>query len=230
MPGNLLGFFAALAIPAALFGQNTAAPSTPYQPDGPYQVTYASNLSLGDSVINVTNDGWSAGTNVPSANPWGDMCVNVYVYTPAQNLAVCCTCLVTPNGLHSWPVYFGPRSLLSEASASILNEIFSQGTSNGSVVIKLLGTIAGGIGTGAGEYCTRSDVLNPLAYGLIAWATHAHPSNNANALTITETPFVNGNLSPWEFAKLTGDCSNWNGNVDKACPGCQSGGLAKPSL
>src|SRR6201987_3133142 len=217
---KLLSFLAALAIPAALFGQFN---------DGPFQVNYASHLSQGDGVVNVTNDGFTAGSNTPVANlnSYGDICVNVYVYAPDQELAACCTCLVTPNALHSWPVSFGPGNLLSNLNnTTIRNSIFSNGTGNGSVVIKLLATFPNNVGAGTGDSCPRPDVTNaPIAAGLLAWATHSHPTNVADAVSITETRFEPGNLSAGEFNKLRGDCSSLltqgSGSV---CPNCQLGG------
>ena len=72
--------------------RSTAAPFTP--PSDAFQVRYASNLSVGDSVINITNGGTQGGTD-----PSGNICVNVYAFSPDEQLVSCCSCLVTPNGL-----------------------------------------------------------------------------------------------------------------------------------
>ena len=216
---------AALILPAALFGQFN---------DGAFQVNYASHLSQGDGVVNVTNDGWQAGTNTPvvGSNSYGDICVNVFVYAPDQELAACCSCLVTPNALHSWPISFGPGNLLSNLNnTAIRNSIFGDGTGNGSVVIKLLGTLPTGAGAGTSDFCPRPDMANAvITAGLMAWGTHSHPTNIANAVSITETRFEPGNLSTGEFNKLQQDCSylltRGSGSV---CPNCQTGGLAVPA-
>ena len=65
-------------------------------PADAFQISYASNLNIGDSVVNLTN----AGT-VNGADPAGEICANVYTFDPAEELISCCTCLVTPNGLDS---------------------------------------------------------------------------------------------------------------------------------
>lgn len=52
-----------LLLPIALFAQ--ADLSITSAQDGNFQVTYASNLNLGGGVVNVTNTGASAGTNIP---------------------------------------------------------------------------------------------------------------------------------------------------------------------
>src|SRR6266568_5931862 len=56
-----------------------------------FQVRYASNLNIGDSVVNITNAGTSG----------GNICVNVYTFSPDEQLISCCACVVTPNALVS---------------------------------------------------------------------------------------------------------------------------------
>jgi len=204
-----------LAIPSALFAQVTL--------DGPYQVNYASNLNLGDGVVNVTNTGASAGDNTPvvNGNSYGDICVNAYVYAPDQELAACCSCLVSPNSIHAWPVVFGSGALLANVNnTTVLGSI----NSTHSVVIKLLATAAVGIPS-LGASCNRPDTPGTVVSGLVAWGTHSHPTNTST-VAITETPFVNSTLSGGEFGKLTSDCNfvltRGSGSV---CPGCITGGL-----
>src|ERR1017187_7503616 len=67
--------------------------------DSPFQVRYASNLPIGDSVINITNTGASSTSAFPNQN--GSICVNVYTFDPAEELISCCACPVTPDGLVS---------------------------------------------------------------------------------------------------------------------------------
>src|SRR3981081_536877 len=69
--------------------------------DGPFQIRYASNLTAGDSVVNITNTG-ANGNNLfgPGyGEPAGNICVNVYAFSPDEQMISCCSCLVTPNGL-----------------------------------------------------------------------------------------------------------------------------------
>ena len=75
---------------------------------GPSQVSflvrYASNLVIGDSVVNLTNTGqFSSRPGVPDAQN-GNICANVYAYSPDEQLVSCCTCVVTPNALNSLSV------------------------------------------------------------------------------------------------------------------------------
>src|ERR1700730_14720083 len=69
------------------------------QQDSAFQVRYASNLPIGDSVINVTNTGARSTVAFPTQN--GNICVNVYTFSPDEQLISCCACPVTPDGLVS---------------------------------------------------------------------------------------------------------------------------------
>ncbi len=58
-----------------------------------------SQLNNADSIINISNAGTVAGT-VPLTGVGvaaGDLCVNIYVYTPDQQEVACCSCRVTHN-------------------------------------------------------------------------------------------------------------------------------------
>jgi len=204
-----------LAVPASLFAQVTL--------DGPYQVNYASHLDLADGVVNVTNSGASAGSNVPvvNFNSYGDICVNAYVYAPDQELAACCSCLVSPNSLHSWPVSFGTSNLLHNVNnTTVLASI----NATHSVVIKLLATAPNGI-PALTDSCPRPDSPNGVVNGLVAWGTHSHPTNVPGA-ALTETQFVNSSLSTGELGKLTNDCrASLTTGSGSQCPGCLTGGL-----
>jgi hypothetical protein len=85
---------------AVAFAQN------PVAADSPYQIKYASNLTVGDSVINISNSGAAAtalniGTSI-SGN--GTICANVYVFDYREEFLSCCACPVTPNGVQSYSV------------------------------------------------------------------------------------------------------------------------------
>src|SRR5436190_23995183 len=78
-----------------------ALAQNPVTTDNFFQVRYASNLTQGDSVVNFTNTGangaslWGPGFGGAA----GNICVNVYAFSPDEQLISCCSCLVTPNGL-----------------------------------------------------------------------------------------------------------------------------------
>ena len=91
MHKQLTLIFATVALSAAAFAQ-----------DGVYQIGYAANLNIGDSVLNLSNDGNQGG--FLGATPFkteGNICVNVYTFDPQEEEIACCACLVTPNGLNS---------------------------------------------------------------------------------------------------------------------------------
>jgi hypothetical protein len=191
-------FLATLAVSTVAFAQNVG-------PDDAFQVRYASNLPVGDSVINVTNTGTSA-TAGAFGQISGSICVNVYTFDPAEELVSCCTCSVTPNGLQSLSV---KGSLTSNPLTPAIPT---------SVVIKLVAS------TGA---CNASGVTSgSLASGMRAWGTtiHALP---VGGYGVTETAFSNGGLSAAELGHLTTFCGfiQANGSGFGICSGCSTGGL-----
>jgi slime mold repeat-containing protein len=181
----------------------------------PFEVKYVSNLTAGDSVINISNSGVNgAPLNGPGiGTPAGNLCVNVYAFSPDEQEVSCCSCLVTPNGL---------------VSISALNDLTSNtltGVRPSSLVVKLVSTLAGGDGTGTS--CTNSAATEgPFAVGLLAWGTTVHPAVGGGFAT-TETPFTPAALSQGEYASITNRCTNiiGNGSTFGICKSCRSGGL-----
>lgn len=84
--------------------------------DSVFGVRYVSNFSganANDTIINVTNTGESQGlfrlVYTPGVNGGttqvtenGNICVNLYVYDPNEELLACCSCPLTPNATGSW--------------------------------------------------------------------------------------------------------------------------------
>jgi hypothetical protein len=171
-----------------------------------YQITYASNLNIADSVLNLTNAGTLSGID-----PAGDICVNVYAFDPAEELVACCSCLVTADGLNS----------LSD-KGDLINNTLTPAVPT-SIVVKLLATASSG-----GTCNPSSPVLGDLALGLRAWGTSLHALPTApGGYATTEFPATAGALSPTELANLTSLCGfiQSNGSGFGICNSCRTGGL-----
>jgi hypothetical protein len=174
-----------------------------------FQISYASNLNIGDSVVNLTN----AGT-VSGADPAGRICANVYTFDPAEELISCCTCMVTPNGLDS----------LSDQGDLISNTL-TPGVPT-SIVIKLVATLPnlGTCNAGNGGVAFTAAQLAP---GLRAWGTSLHNDAAAGAYQVTERVFQPAVLSTSELHKLTSYCNFIQaiGSGYGICKSCKTGGL-----
>jgi len=219
--------FASLALSVTAFAQ----PNTTV--DSPFQVRYASNLNVGDSVVNITNSGargagLAAGT---SASTTGAICVNVYAFSPDEQMISCCSCPVTPNGLVS----------LSARQDLISNTLTPAVPT--SIIIKLLAS------TPQGGSCSSS-AANPLGAnalprdfptGMLAWGTTVHAGAAAgSAAVVTETAFSTATLSgvenPFlgigELDRLRSLCNfiNANGSGFGICRTCRLGGLGAGRL
>jgi hypothetical protein len=183
--------------------------------DPPFQIRHISNLAIGDSVINITNTGASSLNAFPTQD--GNICANVYTFSPDEQLISCCSCPITPDGL---------------VSLSARNDLISNTLTPGvptSIVVKLLASTGGACnastpGVGAGS---------AIAQGMAAWATTIHalpvtPGSPATTYGLTETAFTKATLSAAEFTRITTLCSfiQTNGSGFGICKSCRFGGLA----
>jgi uncharacterized repeat protein (TIGR01451 family) len=194
----------------------------------PVLTRYASNLGIGDSVINLTNAGTLTDpTGLPIT---GNLCANIYTFDASEELISCCSCLVTPNGLNS---------------LSARNDLISNTLTPGvptSIVIKLVGTTPLGLSpTGTGGTCNPSSpIVSPagpglggtLVPGLLAWGTtlHSLPTTPVT-YSVTETEFEYASVSDAELTKLTTFCGfiQSNGSGFGICKSCRTGGLGTGS-
>ena len=186
--------------------------------DGPFQVRYASNLNVGDSVINITNSGargagFAAGT---SASTTGALCVNVYAFSPDEQMISCCSCPVTPNGLVSL-----------SAKADLISNTLTPAVPT-SIVVKLLASAPVG-----GSCASSAASPGALASGMLAWGTTLHAAPTAPVTySVTETAFLPASLSAGELTRLTQLCTfiNGNGSGFGICRSCRLGGLGADKL
>ena len=206
-------------------GTNTAA-ATLSANQGSYLIRYMSNLTAGDSVLNITNTGVN-GNNLfgPGfGTPAGNICVNAYAFSPDEQLIACCSCLVTPNGL-----------VHLTANNDLVSNTLT-GIRPNSIVVKLVATGAKADFTGSS--CANSAALAgtasfPLANGALAWGTTLHtdssidPPPAGSLFSITETPFLPASLKVDELASITSRCTNiiGNGSSFGVCRSCRLGGL-----
>ncbi len=211
-----------LSIFAAVMLGSVVALAQPAGNDGPFQVRYASNLPIGDSVVNITNTGANVPvvTNEAAANGAavtnGNICVNVYTFSPDEQLISCCACPVTPDGL---------------VSLSARNDLISNTLTPGvptSIVIKLLASPGR-------PTCNASAPGGVADSGLAAWGTTIHalpdtPGSPATTYGETETPFTNATLSAAEYKRITTLCGfiQTDGSGFGLCRSCRFGGLAAP--
>jgi hypothetical protein len=204
--------FASLAMTVVAFAQPNITVDTPFQ------VRYASNLNLGDSVVNITNSG-ARGAGLfsgTSASTTGAICVNVYAFSPDEQMISCCSCPVTPNGLVSL-----------SAKADLTSNTLTPAVPT-SIVVKLYAT------TPVGGSCSSSS-SNPgePTSGMLAWGTTVHAGAAAgSAAAVTETAFLPATLSGGELNRLTQLCTfiNATGSGFGICRSCRLGGLGAGRL
>jgi hypothetical protein len=194
---------AALAISSVAFGQLT--PANFPTGDGAYQIGYAANLNIGDSVVNITNDGWIAGpinnTGV-AGNTAGNICANIYVFDPSEEEISCCACLTTPDGLYSLSV-----------KSDLLSNTLTAAVPN-SVVIKLIGSMASTTTGGALTFCDPTGVqeilpstpneINLVVPGLVAWGVTLEGGGSPGAYYPVSSPFVNASNTALTLSHPTG--------------------------
>ena len=188
-----------------------------------FQLGYAANLNIGDSVVNLTNAGYYGGSF--GAGTTGNICVNAYVFDPQEEEIGCCACLVTPDGLNS----------LSVKSDLISKQPVTPAVPT-SVVIKLVATSPAQMGASS-TVCNPSiagaavslvtPTPNTLAPGLTAWGSTLEPSASPGTYGPVNVPFLNKALSISEMTGLTSLCNfiQANGSGFGICKSCRLGAL-----
>jgi len=171
-------------------------------PADAYQLRYAANLAVADSFVNLTNGGSNGGDF--AAN--GDICANIYVIDPAQEVIACCACPMTPGHLKT----------LSAKNDLVVNTL-TPGVPT-AISVQILFS--------AGSSCNAGTVAAAnLTAGGRAWMTTPHVTP-AGSYTMTETEFAKVSvLSTDQLAKLTTYCG-WiqaNGSGYGICKACKQG-------
>jgi len=166
-----------------------------------------------DQTVRITNTGTAfSGAGIGATD---DLCANIYVFDPTQELKECCSCLVTPNGLRTLSVDFdlvhnpltGTFGSLGEGVIKIVSSSTVPPSSTGSAPCR--GTnpstgvtsprgLAGTVG-----YVARAAVR--------AWGTHNQDVSGglsgAGVINqVTETEFLDATLSAAELSELQANC------------------------
>jgi len=202
----------------ATVGSIAAFAQNPVSADSPYQIKYASNLTVGDSVINISNTGaaMTAPNHGTATSGNGTICANFYVFDFAEEFVSCCACPVTPNGLQSYSI----------KNDLITNPLLAKSTPT-SVVVKVVATrYAGGCNP-----ITAPAAAN-LVPGLVAWGTTLHANTTAAAGTyaVTETAFTPATPNVNELDRLAFWCGvTIGGSGGGLCSNCRNGGLGAGS-
>jgi hypothetical protein len=180
----------------------------------PFQISYAANLNVGDSFVDITNvgtlgAGLQSGT---SAGTTGALCANVYAFAADEAMVACCSCPVTPNGL----VALSAKNDLAGNTLTIAVPT--------SLVIKLIATVP------VGGSCNNSAAAigtAALANGMKSFGTTLHAAPSAGVYGVTERPFSAGTLSEGELTRLGNLCTFIlaNGSGYGICRACTLGGL-----
>jgi hypothetical protein len=181
---------------ATLAFATVALAQNPITADSPFQVKYASNLNVGDSVFNISNSGASG----------GNICVSVYTFSPDEQEVSCCSCTVTPNALVSL-----------SAKTDLVSNTLTPAVPT-SIVVKLVSTT--GAACNASVQGTAATGL--LAWGT---TLHATPTAGSYAVTETAfTPATLGTAEYTRITQLCGFIQS-NGSGFGICRSCRLGGL-----
>ena len=221
------------------------------QEDAGFQFGYAANLNIGDSVVNLSNDGGQGGPfgatfgdGVTPAPTIGNICVNTYVFDPQEEEIGCCSCLVTPNGMNS---------------LSVKNDLISNNLTPAvptSITIALVATEPGIDKTGAFTTCnpatptfTGANVpyyFNPVAaagdthagfianFAMNAWGTTLEPASTPGTYAPVPVRFLIPTIFRQTGGSLAGELSGMtqlcnfiqsNGTGYGICKSCRLGAL-----
>lgn len=142
-----------------------------------FAVNYFSNANTASAP-----DGTFRATNPNSSG--GNICVNIFVFDPNQELSECCSCLNTPDGL----------ATLSVNTDLTGNPLTGVTLTTGSIYVD--GSVAP-----PNNVCPFPSKIGSQA-NVLSWATHIQNSNFAE----TETPSQGASLSATEFTRLQTEC------------------------
>jgi hypothetical protein len=174
-----------LSLAAAVIGFAVTLPAQTVEPVDTFKVNYFSNANVAgapDGTVYLTDDGTSTGS---TGAPAGNLCAMIYVFRPDQQMAECCGCELTPDGLRT----------LSIDTDLTSNPLTAASFPTG--VIKIVSS--------AGYPTCNPRSPKPLA-GVRAWGTHVQDPKAT--FYVTETEFLDATLSAGELATLGPTCAS----------------------
>lgn len=153
------------------------------------------NVFIPDATVRIANPGTAGETN---------LCAMIYVFDNDQQLAECCGCITTPNGLRT----------LSVQNDLTNNTLTGQTLVNGS--IKLVSAAVNA------SPCDPTSNVTPVP-ALRSWSTHVQ-DHEVGGYPVTESTFTKATLSATELSILQADCyfANRLGSGQGTCT-CGSG-------
>ena len=200
---------------------------TPAAFDVPYQVSYAADLNIAETFIDIGNDGALVGAGGVGTlgTQTGSFCVNVYAFDQNEEMISCCSCFVTPDQT----VHLGAIADLTSNTVT--------GVPVNSITVKLVETTSP---TQSSSDCVNSAGLigSPIAgttaatvatRGMLAWITTDFAPSS---IYYNEVPFAPALLSPGEQANLGNACANIIGrdSTKGICPSCHLGALGAQKM
>ena len=143
-----------------------------------FKVNYFANNGVTgapDATVRITNPGTSN----------GNLCAMIYVFDNDQQMAECCGCLTTPDGLRT----------LSVARDLTRNPLTAVIPNNGDIKV---------VAAATNNVCLPWGPVTPTP-SLRVWATHIQ-NKVGSAYPITETESSDATLSAGELSSLQNDC------------------------
>jgi hypothetical protein len=182
--------------------------------DGSYTVNFytGANQGLPDAQMHVVNPGSTGGignpTESPTATPQGgDLCANVYLFLPDQEMIACCSCKISPNGMQGFSLatdlVVNPLQNGTIPKAGAIKVVASQGGGASGAGLATPPSGPGSVTTVSGHACDAG--TNYVASGILeAWVTHVRALGTT--VGVTETANETSYLSDSEQTKLQQQC------------------------
>jgi hypothetical protein len=204
-----ISWFVAMALTIAITSPIASAQSL----DVFWTNYFANNTAFGfpGATVRITNPGVQAGNKGTFTHPGpGSLCAMVYVFAADQQLAACCGCLITPNGLQTADV----RTQLT------FNPLTGVVPNNG--VIQIMSYAPNSTSSPTAVFKDNSPFCDPTTNAtdtpdLRAWATHVQscvtPESKrggqpvGTSCAITETQFLPAPDGVSECPTLEDDCN-----------------------